>query len=138
MIRRPPEHRQWLSVEAKYFPAQGRSGSWGEDIIGQATFEQYEENLDRSGSILLGHQVPMIQMKRGGHPVVLLMDTGMTHSVVTQQVGPLSQRHVTIVGALGDQICCPSPYPENTILIGKDMLCKLRAEIILTLAALQT
>jgi hypothetical protein len=73
----------WV-VEAKHWPAQGRSGPWKEDIIGQATFEDYEEDLDRSGSILLGPQVPMVQMKRGDHPDDLLMDTSMTHSVVTQ------------------------------------------------------
>jgi hypothetical protein len=37
----------------------------------------------------------------------LMVDTGMTHLVVTQPVGPLSQRHATIVGAMGDQTCCP-------------------------------
>jgi hypothetical protein len=71
-------------AETKYWLAQGRSGPWEEDIIGQATFEDYEEDLDRSGSILLGPQVPMVQMKRGDHPDDLLMDTSMTHSVVTQ------------------------------------------------------
>jgi hypothetical protein len=35
--------------------------------------------------------------------LVLLVDTGLTHSVVTQPVGPLSQRHATIVGITRDQ-----------------------------------
>jgi hypothetical protein len=42
-------------------------------------------------------------MKIGGKPIDLLVDTGATHSVVTQPVGPLSQRHATIVGAMGGQ-----------------------------------
>jgi hypothetical protein len=42
-------------------------------------------------------------MKIVGYPVDLMVDTGMTHSVVTQPVGPLSQRNATIVRATGDQ-----------------------------------
>jgi hypothetical protein len=101
--------------------------------------------------------VPMIQMHRGGHcHGDLLMDTSMTHSVVTQRVGPLSQRHATIVRALGDQTCCPFLISRKrnlekhevrheflylagslVALIIRDMLCKLRAQINFTLTALQ-
>jgi hypothetical protein len=46
-------------------------------------------------------------MKIGSHPGDLMMDTGVTHSFVTQPVGTLSLRHVIIVGAMGDQNHCP-------------------------------
>jgi hypothetical protein len=42
-------------------------------------------------------------MKIGVHPIDLLVDTGMIHLIVTQPVGPLSQRHATTVGGMGDQ-----------------------------------
>jgi hypothetical protein len=42
---------------------------------------------------LLGPQEPMVQMKIGGRPADLLVNTGMTHLVVMQPMGPLSQRH---------------------------------------------
>jgi hypothetical protein len=44
-------------------------------------------------------------MKIGGHPVDLLVYTGMTHSFVTQLVGLLLHTHATIVGAMKDQTC---------------------------------
>jgi hypothetical protein len=49
----------------------------------------------------------MVHMKIGSHPADLLVDTGVTHSVGTQPVGSLSQRHVTIVGTMGGQTCHP-------------------------------
>jgi predicted aspartyl protease len=49
----------------------------------------------------------MVQMKIGGHLIDLMVDTGSTHLVVTQLMGPLSQRHATIVRATGDQTHCP-------------------------------
>jgi hypothetical protein len=42
-------------------------------------------------------------MKIRGQPVDLMMDTGTEHSVVTQPVGPLSQRHTIIIEAVEDQ-----------------------------------
>jgi hypothetical protein len=42
-------------------------------------------------------------MKIGGQPIDFLVDTAITHSVVTQCVGPLSQRHATTIRAMGDQ-----------------------------------
>jgi hypothetical protein len=36
------------------------------------------------------------------------------HSAVTQQVGPLSQKHTTITGTTGDQTHCP--FLNNAIL----------------------
>jgi hypothetical protein len=72
----------------------------------------------------------------------------MTHSVVTKPVGPLSQRHVTIFEATGDQTHCPFLIcrrcnlgkhevrqeflylPDCTeALMGREFLCKLRAQI---------
>jgi hypothetical protein len=77
-----------------------------------------------------------------------MVDTGMTHSVVSQSVGPLSQRHATIVRAMGNQACCPFLIPRKCnlgkhevkheflylpdcplALMGRDLLCKLRAQI---------
>jgi hypothetical protein len=46
----------------------------------------------------------MIQIKIGGHPVDLMVDTGTEHSVVTQPVGPLSNKHTTIIVATGARI----------------------------------
>jgi hypothetical protein len=63
-------------------------------------------------------------------------------------MGPLSQRHVTIVRAMGDQTCCPFLvsrkcnlgkhevrheflYLPNfpVALMGRDFLCKLRVQV---------
>jgi hypothetical protein len=55
-------------------------------------------------------------MKIGGHPLDLLVDIGTTHSVVTQLMGPFSQRHVTIVRPWEVRLAAPSSYPENAIL----------------------
>jgi hypothetical protein len=83
-------------------------------------------------------------MKMGGHPIDLLVDTGKTHPVVTQPVGPLSQTHATIVGATRDETRCPFLIsrkcnlgkheflylPDCTVaLMGRVLLCKLRAQI---------
>jgi hypothetical protein len=46
-------------------------------------------------------------MKIGSHPNDLMVDIGTEHSVVTQAVGPLSNKHTTIIGATGDQFCHP-------------------------------
>jgi hypothetical protein len=81
----------------------------------------------------------------GGHTIDLLVDSGVTHSVVTQSVGPLSQRHMTIIGAMGDQTRHSFLIPRKcnlgkhevrheflylpdcpVALMGRD-LCKLRA-----------
>jgi hypothetical protein len=42
----------------------------------------------------------MISVRIGGHPIDLMVDMGAEHSVVTQPVGPLSQNHTTIIGAI--------------------------------------
>jgi hypothetical protein len=44
----------------------------------------------------------MVQIKIGDHTTELMVDTGAKHSVVTQPVGPLSNKHATIIG---DQVC---------------------------------
>jgi hypothetical protein len=46
-------------------------------------------------------------MKIGGHPIDHMMDTGAEHSIVTQPVGPLSNKHTTIIGATEDWVCFP-------------------------------
>jgi hypothetical protein len=89
----------------------------------------------------------MAPMKTGSQPVDLIMETGAEHSVVTQPVGPLSQKHATIIGVTGNQACCPLVsrqcnlgsqevrheflYLPNYLvaLMGRDLLCKLRAQI---------
>jgi hypothetical protein len=110
------------------------------------TFEDYED-WDGLGSILPDSQESMVQMKVRGNPITLMVDTGMTHSVVTQPMDPLSQRHTTIVGAMGDQTHCPFRISKKcnlgkhevrheflylldclVALMGRD-LCKLRAQI---------
>jgi hypothetical protein len=87
-------------------------------------------------------------MKIGDCPVDLLVDTGLTHSVVTQFVEPFSQRHVTVVGATGNQTHHPLfmsrkcnlgkhevrheflYHPDCPVaLMGRELLCKLRAQI---------
>jgi hypothetical protein len=49
----------------------------------------------------------MVQMKILSHPTDLMVDMGAEHSVVTQPVGPLSNKHAIIIGATGDQVLCP-------------------------------
>jgi hypothetical protein len=87
-------------------------------------------------------------MKIRGHPVDLMVDTGAEHSVVAQPGSPLSKRHTTIIGATGDQVGCPFLMarqcnlqshegrheflylPDCPVgLMGRDLLCKLRAQI---------
>jgi hypothetical protein len=41
-------------------------------------------------------------MKMGGHPIDLMVDMGIEHSVVSQPVGPFPRRHTNIIGAIGD------------------------------------
>jgi hypothetical protein len=49
----------------------------------------------------------MVQIRIGGHPTDLIVDTGTKHSVVSQPVVPLSQKHTTIIGAAENQACHP-------------------------------
>jgi hypothetical protein len=94
-------------------------------------------------------------MKIERYPIDLQMDTGLTQSVVTQPVGPLSQRHVSKVGTLGDQTHHPFLvsrkyslgkynvrhkflyFPDCSVVLIDRYLCKLRAQITLTLVAWQ-
>jgi hypothetical protein len=46
-------------------------------------------------------------MKVGSCPTDLLVNTGMTHSTVSQHKDPFSQRHATIVRAIKDQTSLP-------------------------------
>jgi hypothetical protein len=98
----------------------------------------------------------MVQMKIGGHPTDLMVDTGAEHSVVTQPVGPLPNKHTTIIGATGDWVHRPflmttqcnlgshevrdeflylPDFPVG--LLDPDLLCKLRAQIMLIQMAQQ-
>jgi hypothetical protein len=55
-------------------------------------------------------------MNIGGHPVDLMVDRGIEHSVVTQPVRPLSKRHTTIIGATEDQVYHPLLRAKQAIL----------------------
>jgi hypothetical protein len=76
-----------------------------------------------------------------------MVDTDAEHSVVTQPVGPLSNKHTTIIGATGDRVHYPFLMvrgcnlgshevrhevlylPECPVgLMGRALLCKLRAQ----------
>jgi hypothetical protein len=78
--------------------------------------------------------------------VHLMVDTGAEHSVLTQPVGLLSQKHTTSIGATGNWACHPfsvsrrcnlgSHKVRNEFLLsprllhglmGRDLLCELRA-----------
>jgi hypothetical protein len=78
------------------------------------------------------------------------MTMGMEHSVVTQPVGPLSQKHTSIIRATGNQahhpfqvsrqcnlrsheVRCKFLYLANCPvgLMGRDLLCKLRAQLLI-------
>jgi hypothetical protein len=80
-------------------------------------------------------------------PLSPMEDNGMTHSVITEAVGPLSHGHATIVGAMGDQTHCSTLISRKchlgkhevrheflclpncpVVLMHRD-LCKLRAQI---------
>jgi hypothetical protein len=49
----------------------------------------------------------MVEIKIGDHPIDLMVDTGIEHSVVTHPVGPLSNKHATIIGVAGDWVHHP-------------------------------
>jgi hypothetical protein len=44
-------------------------------------------------------------VKIGGHPIDLVVAMGTEHSIVTHPVGPLSNKHTTIIGDTGDWVC---------------------------------
>jgi hypothetical protein len=87
-------------------------------------------------------------MKIGGHPIDLTVDMGTKHSVVTQLVGPHSNKHTTIIGATGDRVFHPFVVSRQcnlrshevrheflylpdcpVCLMGRDLLCKLETQI---------
>ena len=41
-------------------------------------------------SLQLGPWDPMVRIQVGGHPMDFMLDTGAEHSVVTQDIAPLS------------------------------------------------
>jgi hypothetical protein len=47
-------------------------------------------------------------MKTGGHPTDLMVDKGAEYSVVTQPVGPLSNKYKTIIEVQGTGSAAPS------------------------------
>jgi hypothetical protein len=48
----------------------------------------------------------MVQMKIRGNPIGLMVDMGVEHSVVTQPVSPLSNKHTTITGTTEYWVHC--------------------------------
>jgi hypothetical protein len=90
----------------------------------------------------------MVQIRIGDHPIDLMVDTSAGHSVVTQSVGSLSQKHAAIIGVTGVQAhfsflvskqrTLGSHEIRNEFLylpdcpvglMGRDLLCKQRAQI---------
>ena len=58
----------------------------------------------------------MVRIQVGDHPMVFMVDTGAEHSVVTQEIVPLSGKETTIIGAqapiaTGTQTCRPFCSP---------------------------
>jgi hypothetical protein len=95
-------------------------------------------------------------MRIGGHPIDFMVDMGAEHSVVTHPVGPISQKHATIIGATGNWACHPFLVSRQcnlgshevgqkflylpdcpVALMGRDLLCKLRKKITFDLTAQQ-
>ena len=87
-------------------------------------------------------------MNMGSRPIDFMVDAGVEHSVVTQSMGPLSERQVTIVGAMGNWKHHPCLLPQRCnlgsheviheflylfnfpmALIGWGMLGKLQAQV---------
>jgi hypothetical protein len=66
MAQRPPEGSPSKGRDGvfngNYRPAQWKGSPWEEDIIGLATFEDYEKDKVGPGSILLGPQECMVQI----------------------------------------------------------------------------
>jgi hypothetical protein len=87
-------------------------------------------------------------MKIGDHAVVLMVDMGAEHSVVTQPMGSLFNKHASIIETTEDQVHHPFLMarqcnleshevrheffylPDCPVgLMDRDLLCKLRAQI---------
>jgi hypothetical protein len=87
-------------------------------------------------------------MRIKGHPIDLMVDMGADNSIVTQPVGPLSQKNTAIIRATGNWACNPFLvsrkcnlgshearhellcFPDCSVsLMGRDLLCKLRVKI---------
>ena len=58
----------------------------GTNLIGLAQAESNQRGLD---SLQLGPREPMVRIQVGGHPTDFMVDTGLEHSVVTQEIVPL-------------------------------------------------
>ena len=65
-----------------------------------AAIGNYEEKQTGVHSVRPPRTYGLINV--GGQPIDFMVDTGAEHSVVTQPMGPYSQRQATIVGATGD------------------------------------
>ena len=68
----------------------------GTNLIGLAQAESNQRGLD---SLQLGPREPMVRIQVGGHPMEFMVDNGAEHSVVTQEIVPLSGKETTIIGA---------------------------------------
>lgn len=53
-----------------------------------------------------------------------MVDTGGEHTVVTQPMGPLSQRQVTIVGAMGNRTRYLFLLPQRSCLGSHEVICE--------------
>jgi hypothetical protein len=69
----------------------------GEPAPGRKTLLDWQP----CSSILLGPQAPIVQMKIGGHPIDLMVNMGVEHSVVTQAVGPFPKSIQLLTGIQG-------------------------------------
>jgi hypothetical protein len=59
-----------------------------QDLIGLA---EAELDWGRLGSLLLGPQEPMVNIKMGGQTMLFMVDTGAEHSEVSKPVAPLPE-----------------------------------------------
>ena len=90
-------------IQGQYQPVQLPLEVPDDNFVGLATMGNYEIDQDRPGYTLFGPHEPTVQITVGGQPIEFMADTGAEHSVVTQPIGPLSQRQATIVGAMENQ-----------------------------------
>jgi hypothetical protein len=58
----------------------------------------------------------MVQIRIGGHPVDLMVDTGTEHSAVTQPMGLFHKSIQLLMGLQGTRPTTPSLCPDSAIL----------------------
>jgi hypothetical protein len=57
-------------------------------------------------------------MRIGGHPIDFMVDMGAEHSVVTQPMGPISQKHATIIRDTGNRAHHPFLVSRQWEILG--------------------